>query len=547
MNQRGFVAVVFVCCVGTAHAMKNVTSTKGMSTRPIEMEETSGIMLFDLKGEVHLGARTAHLIIVVDLNKLERSFNQFRERILKQKSSQDVRFTDYSFMDMEETWNRYNDSKSMLSSIGSTRNTRNRDKRDIGSWLGGLFGMFNQYEIGDIKSKQEHEDEAIRATVHEVEAIKEFAESNERNMKRVEKEIEALEEDRYALDKNMKIDLRQRSLWKTIRSKMRAATTLNYGVVDHKMSSETTNLVDLKQIWKKFTGRLKAFRWRAAITQHQHLYARKVDYHLNNARLRITLNIPIVEHNRNGHDLYRFKNRPFMMGEQITQVQTEERYLARQQATGAYTVLDESDLEDCIREKDSYFCEGSYVAFSHPGQSCLEAVFNRQWNHVKRTCQLVHRPMTTGAWTVSGNRFTVISNETVQITVKCTGLEQMSMSSRGMKLIGVRRDCSLSMPHLTLVPRAGNNKKEIEVVAEMGLSQAVYTEQEGEKVRTLHLEQPTPVESVKVRVQQELTAGRWSGPEKAAIGCAVAALGIMGLIFLGLYIRARFGKGPRPV
>jgi ABC-type nitrate/sulfonate/bicarbonate transport system permease component len=63
-------------------------------------------------------------------------------------------------------------------------------------------------------------------------------------------------------------------------------------------------------------------------------------------------------------------------------------------------------------------------------------------------------------------------------------------------------------------------------------------------VAVMELKHPTSVQSVSNQVEQELTAGAWSTPEKVAIGLGITiALGIL-IGLAALYVRARYMAPP---
>jgi hypothetical protein len=507
----------------------------------VTITDTNGVILFDKQGEIFMSTHMAHWIIKLELPELDRAFESFRSRILKQ--DMDKTKETPPFRDMNDVYRRYEDTKSLLA---KEEGDRIRDDRNILGWVGGLLGLFNTFRIHEITSKQTHEDEAIRATVQEVDAIKDFSKTNDVNIEKMEKKIQEMEQDRFNILRATDREIVQGAAWRSIKRRMEAVTDLGQQAVHHLLSPKLDRLVDMRVKWNNFTSALKNQGWEPALDNFQSLFQRKIDVHFDGVILRLVLHVPIKQPEKKGYKRLIFQNKPFVMAGHITKVVTLDRILALQVESGAYFTMNDNEMNRCEKVRDNYFCKDAYVAFSKPGLTCLDALWTGLWGKVGQHCPLEHQPESTQAWSVTGNRFVALTTEETVMTVTCTGQEQLVKKIAGMQLVWIRRDCVASLPDLVMIPGSDSVTSSNSFEADVNLTSALYSTETKTDIKKLTLAHPASVQSVKNRVEAELRAGAWTTPEKIILGISLAIVLAIIVGLAGLYFRARFMAIPLP-
>jgi hypothetical protein len=525
----------------TSRASSTTTTTEATPPEPVVIQKTNGVVLFVNDGNIHTSTRMAHWLVNVNYVLLEEAFSQFKSQILKPEREE------RPFRDTMQVFRRYNGTKNILSSQSQEKEKEERQERDLISWVGGLFGLFNTYQLHEVKSKQRHQDEAIRATVQEVDALKDFAETNNDNIYKIRARIQKIESDTFGMLQATDKEIQQAICWEHIRRTMEAVTTVGEAALHHILSPQLDLIFNVEAKWAEFLRTLKNRGWEPAFSSYHLLFQRKVDFHFKNDILHLIVNIPVKEDGKDSYKKLRFRSKPFILGNKLTEIVTTEESLALQERTGAYFTITEQELNNCMKINSEFYCSDGYVAFTSPGQTCLDSVFRGLQQNVAENCPLRHRTTTRAAWTLSGNRFAIISEELSEMMVTCTGLEQRVIQIEGNRLVSIRRDCKISVPEFVLTPSC---EDELNVVVEIGtgseLLTNIYVPDVQHLLKELNLTHPASVESVKIRVESELKAGSWSGPEIAAIVIAIVVLVIVAGIFGALYLKARFGAIPVP-
>lgn len=132
-------------------------------------------------------------------------------------------------------------------------NSNRREAKDLSGWLAGFLGLYNAASMHDVQTRVDHTEEAIRLTVHQVDATKDFATKNADNIDRLKQIIQ----DEYTLLNTLSFISDVSVEWTKITDHVTAVEDVVAAALHHSLGPPISRIIDMPTLWTTMTQKIE--------------------------------------------------------------------------------------------------------------------------------------------------------------------------------------------------------------------------------------------------------------------------------------------------
>lgn len=411
-----------------------------------------------------------------------------------------------------------------------------RQKRSVGEIVGGLLGIFNTAQIHDVVGRIGHTNQAIRETVHEVDAVKDYAEGNAHNIEELSRQ------ERRTLDLLAGIELVEMAIdvWESMREKTVALMDTVMSAMHHRISWRLQELVDFTKIWDEFQQKVAKLGLEIALSDWQHLLQLPCSFAAKNGWIWIILEVPLQQKEAQEWIVYRWQNRPLAVVNSLMHLRPDRELIAVNDRSKATIALTQNELDMCVNLEKKHVCTRPLVQFMENEGTCIQAIWRSDYQEIRRICRADIAPMKDDAWP-SKEGLMVTVKDTIDVMIQCGGSRMVRTLTTGMWILRMDQGCKLTTKTWAILmgSTAGITLAVDEQVALT--KEWLPTTIRGEEILR-NVTMPRTVASVEDKVEAEFAKSGWSPGEIAALTIGLVALVVLAGFILFLWWRLKRGQ-----
>jgi hypothetical protein len=260
--------------------------------------------------------------------------------------------------------------------------TSEQKERTFGEWIAGVLGLWNVVQIHEVKKMVEGRKRGLTLKVHNLEALRDYAEETQDDLGRLAKRISDQTNFLWNKMEQIKSKAAVNDALRPITAISKIATTISA----HRLDRVVIDLVNVPNVFSEYTERLEEEGWYIELDGWQNIFHLEASHHASAAMLTVAVRIPLLRRESRGYDLYKPTFFPIMHSSQLYDIRTDERIFAWEKATASYLNLDDEALNRCIQAGNKYFCNEDKVVMQGSPQTCLAAVWLKDWGSIKLMC-----------------------------------------------------------------------------------------------------------------------------------------------------------------
>lgn len=502
--------------------------------RPFNITEAQGSLSFADKGSFVAEANFAVLFFDIDSDQLAQRMFEFGALVEKRmdgdwNAARWVAVQDEYHVTAHQFLSALQVIKS--AEVQAEKEEQGRQPKSFWTWIASAFGLLNTVDVAALHQRVNHEEAAIRQTVHTVDALADVFET----MVKEQRALDDAMQMRNSMSNMFAYDVGL--LWRKLKGKVDAFMEVTMAALHHELHPAIHQLVDVGMEWDVLKGKLHAADWVVHVEDWLHLFQLKISFGITRGRVRIAVPVPISAKDSPTLRLLEWRRRPLVVAGHIVEVATQERFIAWDEATGASVAISKTELEECTAIAGTTLCAGSMVRYTSEAGTCLRAVLHAEWQDIQSHCPLIIRPLESEARAVGHNKFEVLTAKKTPLIVRCeTGSEVADFIPAGAHLLEMEDGCVASTFEWTTLRGV---KATPDLVVEVGVN--FLREESLNFTKPLEINAPQPVQHAREAVEKQLT-----GYVSIWVWVAVA-LGIAGIVglaafILSVYMKARFGQ-----
>lgn len=416
-----------------------------------------------------------------------------------------------------------------------------RNQRSIGSWLAGLFGLYNVYENHHLQGKMTHLSKAVGLTVHEVEAVKIHAQESAKNIRRLAMVVASTTD----LLRFIHFAEEMAEEFIRIRGTVDALDALLDAALRHELATGIRSLLDVPTLWTNFLVKLTTASLRPAFDEYQHLFQCHADVAFLEGKLRIAVIVPAIEEGSAAMTLLSWVPKPILLNDSIVEILSDVRDLAVDVGTGATIPLPERSLRECTSLRNVTLCKGGLVRYTDGAGPCISALWANDWSRVATACRLRTRPLLSECWSAGDSGFIASAAEETDVVLRCKGQPRMVMTmGRGLSSLTLPPGCTASTKFWETLPKESKASviEAYDITTEaMGNLTKTSPDDMPEALKEVTHPKPLVLGSQKALEElRQADAGLSPWTIVAIVLAATALLALAGFI-LASYLRVKFG------
>ena len=496
----------------------------------MSIKETSGFISFRQEGRLKTEAGKAMLVLTLDMDRQLEQLLEF-DLTMKCAASQ-----------FETRMHVSAEVEGAQRELGQLMETLERDQRlnrrnTILAWIGGLLGLYNTAQIHDVNGRLGHTNQAVRDTVIEADALKEYSEHNDKNIMKLKGLVNG------AWQRLQVIEFREACLdtWVFMKIHVEALVDTVVEALQHKLSWRAVRLIDLQGAVNKLAEQVLRHERRLDLEYWQQIFQLEVSFLVKKGKVFLIMEIPLASRSTNEMELYRWEAAPLRYNGSLWTVRPERQYIAVEKKTGTSIGLKTEELERCWRVGKTAICQQNLVQYTRGSGTCIQALWEAAAEKVMTRCQTSIWPLSERAWSVETG-FVVTSAKGTDALVTC-GTEPTTVHHipEGMWKVSLLEGCTAASRTWTLIN--GGQIVDNTTVKEMTTDEIKnWVPKELQIQGSLdEITHPKSVESMKAKVEYELSRGGWSTAEIVAL--TLAAIAIVGVAAFILYLWVRLKGG----
>ena len=465
-----------------------LTARSKAENQQVKVEKAAGAIALEKTGTMTRDIMTGHILIKLNTTELFDNVEQIREAFSKVNG-------DLGYKIHKQLY-------SLDQALHDTRKQFEVEEQRSKRWAGiisGFLGLYNMWEMSNIKAQEESTRTALRTTVHTVEAIRKVQATTTKNLEWMNKKVNKMS--KLLHDESL------RRTWDEVVQPIQAFVKTARLLLQHQLSPEILELVDLRTEYNEFERIQRRMSRRPALERWQDIFHCEFSMHKLRELVMIAIHIPVIKRTSVKMELYRVGMHPLVHEEKAYYVKSSGYRLAVSHTEEELMEITKEDLEDCIVLGKDYFCDRAFVIHKNGRTSCLANLYKQDWERTMKTCEMYSRQMEdVEAWNVNRTTFAVMARQPTLLFVTCPEKAIRSVEIVGFNLITLGNGCQASSGEVRLVAGQGSQTRDVSVTIKVtNVTKLALVNINGDE--QLSLERPQPVESSEQLVEQQLLTG----------------------------------------
>jgi uncharacterized membrane protein YqaE (UPF0057 family) len=507
---------------------------------PVEEEQLFGIQplpplaVFKRVGTVPTNSYTACLDFALDISPLEKLFQQLQEEAEELDKTSvpggDQVPNDWSHR-VRRLRGRLDGLTDILQSLTLESDT-GPDKRTVMGAANLLLGLFNTWRGHKTQQRVSHSQAAIRATVLKVDVLQEMMAAQDKEQSRLQ--TLALSQGRILLRSSWQ------SRWNRLEDAVMTTELVVAAGLQHSLHPAINQLADVRAAWKSLQKSLGSEDWNVAEMKLLNLYQLQASLRIRGGVMHLTLEVPVVKTSTTFLDLYQLQSQPLLHEGKVYYVWAAEEYVAVDDRGDQYMVFAERDFMHFRTAGRVWYPLLPGVQRHQTGQTCVDALWFRQWTSMKEICWLKELPSDSVAWATGPRTFALYVSKPVNLMVTCAGQLVASRIISGAHTVHLKDGCAATTRDWGFTAGSGPVQDDISVLVDIAgsvfdkpVTEVPLLQRPPTEVQYNYTKLTSEVEDI-LGQQTGFSLGVW-----IAIGMGAAAMLLMVIFVAFLYYRAR--------
>ena len=485
----------------------------------LKWKEVTGHLQFEKQGQLIPTAKMGHLVINVDLWKVQ---TEVWRRLDRMREFRPQTWT-------AETSRARKWLQTIITTLGM-KPTKDRTGRDVVGALGTILGVFNYWQSRDHTELEDRIKKALKQTATRVDALDNWQRKQTGTLtemiklfKKMDKEIQARE---------VLVE------WMHLEHQMQALLSVVTGLGHGKLHPAILELATLFEVLPRFLEHQRRLNLLSPLSNYLEVLACPISHWTQGYMLRIVLHVPFQQSGHRPADLYFHRQVPLGSQHNLTiWAITSGKWLIVDGERSAE--IQQQDLVQCTRLGNSRYCTHLAAAFSSSRGSCLGALWAGDWETVRSRCPLISHPALPGAWQMGAGRVVLQLPEPALLLVQCPDGRSSHEILQGYGLISVPEGCRAVSDELEILGPGGELEEKEAVQIEVNASSWEILTPELHRVTNLNISRPETMTSLADDVQKILQKKpllNWF----TALALILALIAVLVCAAFLLYVYCRF-------
>ena len=468
--QKGQILLAGWTIIGIASA--------ALSGPPLNATAMHGVIAFHKGGNLDTAVTIGHVLIRLSTAQLRNLTKAAREEL----TSSDLRGL---ARNADTALARFN------TDLQSLHDTPDRQPRGLFSILGGALGLFNIWQIHDLKTQLSRSNTRLRGALHQVQALTEFTKKNQEAMMNATRRL-------WEEDHHLRLIMR----WERIQTVLGAFSDVVNSLRTHHLSPAILELVDLPSAWRDFNSKLEQGFESGPVSYFQ-LTRCPLSFGLNGDELWIAVHVPVRQEHTKPFVIHHPRWLPLIRNQTAYEFHMPGNDLLAISSDGSeYQLMDKEQQSRCIALGPDMYCVGTAAILQKGHHACLVALWEKNWRVAKETCHMSARPARFGAWTVDNKHVAVYAPEPLLFLTKCAGYPVSRQRLVGYVLVWLREGCDAVSETLFLRAGLAGLPHEKTVLVTMDAVDLTDVVDDGNENGTFPVRWPAPVASIRHLVEE---------------------------------------------
>lgn len=411
----------------------------------VTITTTNGVAPFFREGQIYTDSETRTLQLDIPIQPIIDQLSDLESTIATKSS---LRF--------KQQW--YDMGKKVMSLkfklirefyIFDSSMDNTRWQRDL-SWIGGVFGLLNSWELRDLKSEEESTRRATKKIAAQVDTIAHLANSEASAITALTKWIREEKDDNdevfqlyWAEDNFFRVEL-------IINAIQQVAADLFF----HRLSPAAADLFNLTQTWQQLEDVIhKGNRVLPDILPF-HLFQLHANFKANRDSLRIIIEIPTISRSAPVYDLLRWNPIPLYHNKLAFHVQDPGQHLAVHNNSIAHIIFSQRLSDNCVTLNKILYCNLPVVVHQRRAMTCLHAIYLADWDAIADLCVLSAYRTGPQAFHINASAFLIHTGDAdLDAVINCDNSPPRAVSLKGQEVVQFnQRNCTLNSAAFNLRP-----------------------------------------------------------------------------------------------
>jgi hypothetical protein len=420
-----------------------LAATTVKTTRGAEVKHAEGVATFHFQGEVMLQAETQTIIIELPVQRMRERTTELATSIQAQigKVTKGDEVLEAILTELDDYQGRMVTSVSVFATeIEAT------SKRSIEEWIGGLLGLYNTFEMSDIKHRIESTKGAIRKTLLQFDAIEEHEKTSDSSLNKVIDEVNR--QHTYMLSHRTADHLEAK--WRNLRNLYRATLETMRAAASHTLDPAVFSMVNMTKIWRAMKDDLEKADFVPAIQSYRQLVQLHASFAASRESLYIAVQIPIFKKDTVLYRKYAARVGPLLVEDTVvTVVPATQEFIVHPETE---TLVTTEPREGCTVIGRTEYCNSAHSLQMGATRTCEMALWREEWPKVSHMCGARTEEATPLAWVVNATTFWVILPEETNVVVDCPRLPPVMQRRRGQMIVNLESGCRATAGDIRLKP-----------------------------------------------------------------------------------------------
>ena len=401
----------------------------------ITIREAKGANNFQHVGMVWLDTQLSQMVFKLDLDKIFAQLELTKKHLAG--STLTSRATKIrEVIQWEEEIRRVRRSIAKQSKI---------EKKSVLSWLGSFLGIFNTFQIHQVKGTVDNVKDASHKIVSEVDIVQQHLMTTDNNIVTLEKQLHKTQTDMWHFGQdNLVLEA-----WSRLEETMHTIEDIMTDLASHRLSHDLTKLFDVGKEWDKLEQQAARKGFKPIFDDWQFLFHLKTAFAIDNHNIIMAVQIPLVTTQQNGRQLLKLTNNPIHMSNKFYYPTKTNEFISVESLSHLAKPMAIDVYSQCENLNYQWFCYGSYVQPHQAPNTCSEAIWLGKKADFLRLCHLIAMEETerviklndtTAIWYLTG---------AVEMVVSCGNGKHVKAYVNTTALITIKRGCRASTPNFT--------------------------------------------------------------------------------------------------
>lgn len=405
------------------------------------ISDSDPLIWFDRVGHVYPDVNIVHMVLDINTTSIAEALNSL---INVAGDPEFVMFDEphtwlYRTLELEQKYHF---------AMDFFEQTDSRNSRDIASFVGGLLGLYNSYDLHNLARSVGTLTDATEDLTSQFAVLAHHTNATTTALVELAARVQLLQQRESHSDAVAVF----RANWEEIEHEVSAFTSLTLGLARHQVDPQLLRIVPLQDSWREAQEQQAARGKRPAFSQFQYLFLTPMSYASSGSSIRIALHVPFVDITAKPWPAFSPRALPFAGKDRLYWLTDDEGIVAQQPDVDRHLVLHPKELKSAMHFGSTWFLLSGTVRVGREDQSCLGLLWRKDYAAVSAACEIYSRNIYPMAESLNSTTFLVISAEKVLAQIACKGQHVTTTQTQGYQLVSLREECGLATEYYELIP-----------------------------------------------------------------------------------------------